>query len=93
VVDLLQRLDALRQPQGLEDFILAVMADARGRPGHEKDAYPQADWLRLALKTIQSTSLQSVTSSDLKGIELAQAIRKVRVASVAKARSDFMAQP
>jgi tRNA nucleotidyltransferase (CCA-adding enzyme) len=93
VVDLLQRLDALRQPQGLEDFILAVMADARGRPGHEKDAYPQADWLRLALKTIQSTALQSVTSSDLKGIELAQAIRKVRVAAVAKARSDFMAQP
>lgn len=91
IVDLLQRLDALRQPEGFEDFLRVVMADARGRPGYQEDPYPQADWLRLALKTIQSTPIKQITASGLQGLELAKAIRKRRVEHVAKARSTFLA--
>lgn len=90
VVDLLQRIDALRQPDAFSDFLLAVTADARGRPGHEDDPYPQAEWLKRALEAMQATALAEITSSGLKGQALGRAIREVRVQSVAKARGGFL---
>lgn len=44
----LQKLDALRRPERLEQFLIACKADARGRTGFEQQPYPQADYFRAA---------------------------------------------
>ena len=41
---------ALRRPERFEAFLLTCEADARGRLGLEDRDYPQADYLRRALK-------------------------------------------
>jgi tRNA nucleotidyltransferase (CCA-adding enzyme) len=49
VLQLLHEVDALRQPQRFEAFLLACECDARGRTGFEEAPFPQADYLRRAL--------------------------------------------
>jgi tRNA nucleotidyltransferase (CCA-adding enzyme) len=49
VLQLLHEVDALRQPQRFEAFLLACECDARGRTGFEDAPFPQADYLRRAL--------------------------------------------
>ena len=47
---LLKELDAFRNPQHLERFLIVCEADARGRKGFEQRPYPQAERMRLALR-------------------------------------------
>jgi tRNA nucleotidyltransferase (CCA-adding enzyme) len=90
-VDLLQRLDAIRQPELFEAFLLAASADARGRVGFEDLPYPQADWLREAREAVVKTPLNTVFEAQLKGQELTKAIREARIQSVNLARMKFNA--
>ena len=50
----LERLDAFRQPERFEKFLLACEADARGRLGRETASYPQADRMREALQVAKA---------------------------------------
>jgi tRNA nucleotidyltransferase (CCA-adding enzyme) len=45
VIKLFQSADAWRRPERFALLLQACAADARGRTGHENDAYPQADYL------------------------------------------------
>jgi tRNA nucleotidyltransferase (CCA-adding enzyme) len=86
VVDLLQRLDALRRSDALRPFLLACEADARGRPGFEDRPYPQADWLRVAQEAARSTPVEPLLEKGLKGAAFGEALRRARIASVQEAR-------
>lgn len=90
VVDLLQRVDALRQSESFEEFLIAAQADSRGRPGHEEDSYPQGQWLASALNVVQTACLDEATASGLKGLALGRAIRAIRIRAVSEARSTFL---
>jgi len=50
ILKLLLDSDALRQPQRFEQFLQACTADYCGRTGYENLPFPQADYLRDALK-------------------------------------------
>ncbi len=52
LLDILLGLDAIRQPQRLEPFLLACEADARGRIGREECRYPQAGFLRAVHQAV-----------------------------------------
>lgn len=82
LVDLLERLDGLRQPDGLEPVLLACEADARGRPGYEQRPYPQADRLRAGLASIQSVRASDLADRELKGPALGEALRLARIKAV-----------
>jgi tRNA nucleotidyltransferase (CCA-adding enzyme) len=86
LVDLLQRLDAFRQRDALEPFVLACEADARGRPGFEDRDYPQADWLRAAHRAALAISIPALVNQGLQGEALGQAIRLERIKAVRTAR-------
>ncbi len=78
VLALLERLDVFRQPQRLEDFILACMADSQGRTGFEEKAYPQGDYLREASRLVCSVSTAGL--SELKdGKEIATELKRRRL--------------
>jgi len=60
VVELLQDCDALRRPERFEQILEACSCDARGRSGHEGDAYPQADFLRAMLRAVQGVDAGAI---------------------------------
>jgi tRNA nucleotidyltransferase (CCA-adding enzyme) len=82
VVDLLQRLDSFRQPDGLASFLLACEADARGRTGFEQRPYPQADWLRAAHQAARAVPVQPLLAQGYRGAELGSALRRARIDEV-----------
>ena len=76
---LLKRLDALRRPQRLEDFIGACLADARGRTGFADCAYPQADYLRGAAKAAAAVDIAALRQTVADGPALGAAIERARI--------------
>ena len=74
----LRKTDAFRRPERFEKFIVACEADARGRTGLEKRPYPQADYFRGALRSIDAISSADFADDDLKGEEIGQAIDAAR---------------
>lgn len=71
--------DALRRPERFEAFLLACEADSRGRLGLELRDYPQTDFLRNALATIQSISASQFAQQGLKGKAVGDALYAERV--------------
>ncbi len=84
VLKLLERLDALRRPQRLGEFLLACEADVRGRQGFAEQAYPQADRLRTALAAARAVSSEPLRNQGLQGPVLGEAIRQARIQAIAE---------
>jgi tRNA nucleotidyltransferase (CCA-adding enzyme) len=85
MLDLLVHVDALRQPQRLDAFLLACEADARGRGGLEERPYPQGDLVRTAQAAALGVNAVAVQDGSLEGPALGAAIRRARIAAVARA--------
>lgn len=60
LLDLLEQTDAFRRPERFDDFLHACAADSQGRPGHETQAFIQADRLRLALSAARQVDAGAV---------------------------------
>ena len=82
LVDLLQRLDALRKNNHLDRFLTACEADAKGRPGHEDKPYPQADRIRRAQRAALSVTADGLLAKGLRGKALGRELRKLRIKAV-----------
>ena len=89
LVDLLQRLDAFRQRDALEPFLLACEADARGRTGFEDRSYPQADLIRAAHQAALTVSVQPLLEQGYQGEALGRALRCERIRRVKSARAEL----
>ncbi len=83
VLELLEAFDAFRRPQRLEPFLLACAADRRGRLHHERDAYPQADFLRAARDSAAAVTAQPFLAQGLQGTAIGEAMRRARIAAIA----------
>lgn len=83
VLELLERLDALRRPQRFELALLACEADARGRKGFEDRPYPQAELLRSALAAARSIVPGADETSHLTGGQIGEWLRQKRIAAIA----------
>ncbi|MGZ4957957.1 MAG: multifunctional CCA addition/repair protein [Methylomonas sp.] len=88
LTDMLQAIGAFKPDNRLEEFVLACQADARGRAGFEDRPYPQGDYIRQAAIAAGSVDASSVLQSDLKGAQIGDAIRKLRITAV----NDFKRQ-
>lgn len=86
VMKLLGAADALRRPERFEDFLLACEADARGRLGLEDRDYPQANYLRSALATVQQVNAAQFIEEGIQGKALGAAILAERIARLEAAR-------
>jgi tRNA nucleotidyltransferase (CCA-adding enzyme) len=89
VVDLLQRLEAFRQKDALEPFLLACEADARGRPGFEARPYPEAAWLKAAREAAAAVPVQPLLERGFRGAELGRELRLARIGAVRECRRRF----
>jgi tRNA nucleotidyltransferase (CCA-adding enzyme) len=82
VLALLEAFDAFRRPQRLEPFLIACMADKRGRMHHEDDAYPQADFLRSARDAAAAVTAQPFVEQGMHGPAIGEAMHKARIAAI-----------
>lgn len=83
LLKLITEIGGLRQPDRLEDFLLACEADARGRKGRETSPYPQADRFRVAARaarSVDATELQARTG--LEGAALGRALHDARLEAI-----------
>jgi tRNA nucleotidyltransferase (CCA-adding enzyme) len=84
---LLDRCDAIRQPERFARVLQACECDARGRLGQEESAYPQAERLLKAQKAALSVETapiaQAAAAQGLKGPQIGEQISKARVKAVA----------
>lgn len=82
LVDTLQALDGYRRPERFEEFLLACLADYRGRGGFETRDYPQMEIFRRARQAAVSVDAAALAQRGLKGEKLAQELRRQRIVSV-----------
>lgn len=93
VYRLLERLDALRQPD-IDGFLAACEADYRGRLGLEERSYPQAARLRSALQAArqvragglmeQHKAKAGPDAEPLQGPALGEALRRARIEAISQ---------
>ncbi|WP_448099008.1 multifunctional CCA addition/repair protein [Luteibacter yeojuensis] len=86
ILRLLDALGALRRPQRLETFLLACMADKRGRLGCGNVAYPQADFLRACREAAAAVTSQVFVEQGLQGPAIGEAMKKAQAQAIAGAR-------
>ena len=83
---LLERCDAIRQPERFERVLQACECDARGRLGFEEAAYPQAERLlkaqQAALSVETAPIAQAAAAQGLKGPQIGAQIAMARVQAV-----------
>jgi len=85
LLQLLEDCDGLRRPARFALFLLACEADSRGRPGFEKQDYPQVGILQAALTAAQSITAQPFVQQGLKGVAIKEAMQQARCQAIEKA--------
>jgi len=75
-------LDAIRQPDRFEHFLLACEADSRGRLGLENIALPEADLLRQALHAAMQINAGDIAKNYAEPEDIKQAIFDARLIEV-----------
>jgi tRNA nucleotidyltransferase (CCA-adding enzyme) len=91
LLGLIEKLDAFRKPQRLEQFITVCEADKRGRLGLSESDYPQADLLRAAYQAAIAIKAAAFVTEGLQGPAIAEAMRKARVQALANLKSETIA--
>jgi tRNA nucleotidyltransferase (CCA-adding enzyme) len=85
MLKLLTAIGAMRNPAVLDDFIIACLADLRGRTGLETSPYPQGDRLRLALAAATAIKADDLPDKTLEGKAIGAALASRRVAAIGEA--------
>lgn len=75
-------LDALRQPDRFEHFLLACEADSRGRLGLEQVALPEAEMMRKALHAALQVNAGEIAKQHAEPEQIKQAIYEARLIQV-----------
>ncbi|MCF9000290.1 multifunctional CCA addition/repair protein [Acinetobacter nectaris] len=88
---LLQRLDVLRRPEKVEEFIQACECDARGRLGLENRPYPQADYMRQAIQCVRSIKAYDLPK-EVKGPDIGEMLISYRIKALEVLKAKFLAE-
>ena len=84
MLTVIEACDGFRKPAQFENFLLACIADARGRKDHENDAYPQAELFRSAYAVANAVDTQSIIEAGYQGAAIRDELQKRRVSAIKK---------
>lgn len=79
ILELFEKTDAFRRHERFLAMLVVCKADARGRPGHEEDEYPQQTYLTRILLSLRSLSVQQFIDAGLTGEAISQAVHQARL--------------
>jgi tRNA nucleotidyltransferase (CCA-adding enzyme) len=85
IVSILQSCDAWRRPERFTHLLQACSSDARGRTGHEQDAYPQAEYLLRMLRATQAVNAGEIARQCGDKNAIADKVREARIVAVERA--------
>lgn len=88
--DMLADLGAFKKTHHLDDFLLACEADCKGRTGKENTPYPQAAYITQAAKAAANIDTSKVLQSELRGAQIGEAIRRLRIEAIAKFKATYI---
>ena len=82
IIKLFQSADAWRRPERFTHLLQACAADARGRTGHENDAYPQAEYLLQLLDIARAVDAGEIAQRCSDSSAIAAAVQQARIAAI-----------
>jgi len=82
IIQLFQSADAWRRPERFNHLLQACASDARGRTGHEQDAYPQADYLVQLLAVARAVDAGEIAKQCSDSSAIAAAVQRARVKAI-----------
>jgi len=88
LLKVLESTDAFRRPQRFEQFLLACEADARGREGFENRTYPQSDFWRQLLVTVQKITIADMLEKGVTGNIIGIELHKRRLLAIKQFESN-----
>jgi tRNA nucleotidyltransferase (CCA-adding enzyme) len=88
LVKLFERCDAIRKPARFAEALQACESDARGRLGLEKQPYPQAERLRIALVAARAVDAGAVAAQAPSPGQIKEWVHRARVEAVERALKD-----
>ncbi len=84
IIRLFQSADAWRRPERFTQLLQACASDARGRTGHEHDAYPQADYLLRLLSVARAVDAGEIAKQCADNSAIAAAVQQARIDAIAQ---------
>jgi tRNA nucleotidyltransferase (CCA-adding enzyme) len=84
IIKLFQSVDAWRRPERFAQILQACSSDARGRTGHEHDAYPQAEYLLKLLAIARAVDAGEIAHHCTSPATIATAINSARIKAIQK---------
>jgi len=85
ILKIFKQLDAMRNLDRFERFLLACHADLRGRQGQEQTGYPQAELLRHARDAALSVDADALVHGMTDGTAIAEKLGKARQQAISEA--------
>jgi len=82
IIKLFQSADAWRRPERFTHLLQACAADARGRTGHEKDDYPQADYLLRLLAVARAVDAGAIAQQCADSSTIAAKVQQARIGAI-----------
>ncbi len=82
VIKLFQSADAWRRPERFTQLLQACASDARGRTGHERDDYPQADYLLKLLAVARAVDAGEIAKQCGDRADIAKAVQQARTKAI-----------
>lgn len=82
IVKKLEQMDAFRQTERFEHFLIACEADARGRTGFEDRDYPQREYFMHLFNAANNIDTKAIAANYSEGKHIAEAIHSERVKQV-----------
>ena len=70
--------DAWRKPERFKQLLIAAKADARGRTGHEQEAYPQAGYVWDAFQATKRITARDMMAAGYQGKAIGEALNTAR---------------
>ncbi len=82
IIRLFQSTDAWRRPERFTHLLQACASDARGRTGHENDAYPQAEYLLNLLSVARAVDAGEIARQCPDSHAIAGAVQHARIRAI-----------
>lgn len=82
ILKLFEALDLFRRPEIFEKFLIACIADARGRTGFENKDLPQVDYLRSCVQAVLAVRADEFVAGGLTGDKIKEALHKARLSKI-----------
>lgn len=89
VLDLINKMDGLRQPQRFLDVLLVCEADKRGRLGWENKDYPQRQLLSQCLAAAKTVTAKDLAEQGLTGLEIKEKLTERHLRAIKGAQGVF----